>query len=151
MRRLAVLLVVAAFAAGCGGKNESSVPKTALLTDVQADGDHVTFTFKSQPDDVRASYTAKSQIAESGSGAPVKIDAPVAVVVHFTPAATADLQGEQAVPTYTGPKRLQGTGPVRDVVKTSDFEADLGWAIGVDRRMPLHVSRSGSEVTISFG
>jgi hypothetical protein len=151
MRRVAVLLALALLAAGCGGKKQSSVPTTALLTDVQAGSDSVTFTFKSAPDNVFTGYMPTGKIAQSGSGAPVKIAAPRAVVVHFRPAASADLQGEDVVPTYTGPNRLQGTGPVRDVVKVSDFESDLGWAIGLDRRLPVHVSRDGSKVTITFG
>jgi hypothetical protein len=152
MRRIAIVLGVLLLVAGCGGGNKRAAePTTALLTNVNAGANDVTFTFKSQPENVKASYTPLSQIAESGSGAHVKISAPAAVVVHFTPAATADLNGEKVVPTYTGPKRLEGTGPVRDVVKISDFEADLGWAIGVDSKLPLHVSRDGSRVTITFG
>ena len=72
-------------------------------------------------------------------------------VVHFTPAATADLEGEQVTRTYTGPPRLSGPGPVLETAKTSDFEADLAWAIGLERRLPLQVERDGSTVTVSFG
>ena len=72
-------------------------------------------------------------------------------VVHFTPAATADLDGESVRPTYTGPRRLSGPGPVLETAKTSDFEADLAWAIGLERRLPLHVARDGATVTVSFG
>ena len=72
-------------------------------------------------------------------------------VIHFFPAASADIQGEQVIPTYTGPKRLSGPGPVLETAKTSDFEADLAWAIGVARRMPFHVSQDGTTVTVRFG
>jgi hypothetical protein len=151
MRRAAVVVLVLCVAGCGGGKKQAAVPTTALLTAVRAGANEVTFTFESAPEDVQARYLPPSQVAESGSGAHVKILASTVVVVHFTPAATADLQGENVIPTYTGPKRLEGTGPVRDVVKISDFEADLGWAIGLDRRLPVHVSRDGSTVTVTFG
>jgi hypothetical protein len=40
---------------------------------------------------------------------------------------------------------------VLEVAKTCDFEADVGWAVGLSRRLPFDVSRDGSTVTISFG
>jgi hypothetical protein len=36
-------------------------------------------------------------------------------------------------------------------VKIGDFESQLDWAIGLARRMPFHVERDGSRVTVSFG
>ena len=56
-----------------------------------------------------------------------------------------------AKPTYTGPKRISGPGPVLETAKTCDFEADLGWAIGVERRLPLTVAQDGDTVTVGFG
>jgi hypothetical protein len=35
--------------------------------------------------------------------------------------------------------------------RLADFEADLGWAIGLARRLPVDVSRHGSTVTVRFG
>jgi hypothetical protein len=73
-------------------------------------------------------------------------------VVHFVPAQTASIAGDGTVtPTYRGPPRLPGTGPVLEVAKLCDFEADVGWAIGVTRRLPLDVSTDGGTVTITFG
>jgi hypothetical protein len=40
---------------------------------------------------------------------------------------------------------------VLETVKTSDFEADLAWAIGLERRLPLRVEQNGATVTVSFG
>jgi hypothetical protein len=40
---------------------------------------------------------------------------------------------------------------VLGAAKSCDFEADLGWAIGLERRLPFHVSQDGAEVTVSFG
>jgi hypothetical protein len=122
-----------------------------LLTGVHIGGNSVTFDFKSAPASVKAAYQPKSRIVESGSGAPVPLEGRAYVVIHFAPAASADIQGEKVVPTYTGPKRLRGPGPVLETVKTSDFESDLAWAIGLERRMPIRVAQDGSTVTVKFG
>jgi len=90
-------------------------------------------------------------VNECGSGAPVRLQGAASLVVHFMPAASADLRGEQVVPTYTGPRRLAGPGPVLEAVKVCDFEADLGWAIALDRRLPVHVERDDNAVVVNFG
>jgi hypothetical protein len=151
MRRLAVTLAALALLAGCGGsKQTSSEPTTALLTAVQVDRTKVTFEFKSAPQDVRASYVPRSQLAESGSGKPVPLKGTAYLMIHFTPAATAEATASTVTFSYTGPRRINGPGPVLEVAKTSDFEADLGWAIGLERRLRSHVSQDGSSVTVSF-
>ena len=61
------------------------------------------------------------------------------LIVSFTPAATADIRGEDVVPTYTGPKRIESMGLVREVVKVGDFEAQLDWAVGLDARRPFRI------------
>jgi hypothetical protein len=152
MSRVALVLAVGLLLAGCGGTKKAAEPETALLKDVQAEPHQVVFEFKSTPGDVKARFRPLSQIAESGSGAKVDLLGRVALVVTFFPAATADIQGEQVVPTYTGPKRLRptGSGAVQEVVKIGDFEAQLDWAIGLARKTPFHVERDGSRVTVSF-
>jgi hypothetical protein len=152
MRRLAtgLLLALATLCTGCGGAKHEPVPTNAYLTGVHVTGSSVTFEFRSKPQKVAASWQPASRIAECGSGAPIRLRGRGFAVVHFRPAASAEIDGEQVVPTYSGPKRLHGPGPVLDVVKSCDFEADLAWAIGVERRVPLHVARDGSAVTISF-
>jgi hypothetical protein len=149
MRGLVVGVAVVAVAAGCGGAEKSEAPTTALLTDVTVGSQSVRFDFRSKPVQIRTRY--EPQVSECGSGAPVALPGAASVVVHFTPAASADLRGEQVVPTYTGPRRIAGPGPVLEVVKMCDFEADLGWAIGLERRLPVHVSRDGDAVTVSVG
>ena len=72
-------------------------------------------------------------------------------MIHFTPAATAEATASSVTFSYKGPRRIEGPGPVLEVAKTSDFEADLGWAIGLERRLESHVSQDGSSVTVSFG
>jgi hypothetical protein len=155
MRTAAVAFALVALAAGCGGGGEKTTstgpPETAYLTNVEVEGDTVTFEFKSPPGEVRARYQPRSQVAECGSGASVRLKGTAFAVVHFVPAASAEIDGEKVVPTYTGPKRLTGPGPVLETVKMCDFEADLGWAIGVAKKLPIDVSQDGSTVTVSFG
>jgi hypothetical protein len=151
MRRLAVTLAALALLAGCGGSTKtSSEPTTALLTAVQVDRAKVTFEFKSAPQHVTVSYVPRSQLAESGSGKPVPLKGTAYVMIHFTPAATAEATASTVTFSYTGPRRIKGQGPVLEVAKTSDFEADLGWAIGLERRLRSHVSQDDSSVTVSF-
>jgi hypothetical protein len=151
VRWVALAVAGAALLAGCGGSKHEAPPANALLTGVHVAGKSVTFDFKSAPRTVKAGYQPKARIVESGSGAPVPLKGQAYVVVHFVPAASADVQGEQVIPTYTGPRRLSGPGPVLETAKTSDFEADLAWAIGLERRLPLRVAKDGSTVTVSFG
>jgi hypothetical protein len=152
MRRLAAGLLLVVALGGCGGsKHASSPPQNAYLTRVHVSGSSVSFAFKSAPDRVRARYEPRSQLSECGSGRRVPLRGGAFAVVHFEPAASAEIHGEQVVPTYTGPRRLPGPGPVLEAVKTCDFEADLGWAIGIERRLPLAVTQDGTTVTITFG
>jgi hypothetical protein len=151
MRGVALVVGTVALLAGCGGGSESSEgPETAYLTDVKVTGDALTFDFKSAPLEVKAHYQPRSQLRECGSGRPVRVKGAGYVVVHFTPAASAEIKGEDVVLTYTGPKRLSGPGPVLEAAKMCDFEADLGWAVGIAEKLPLHVSRDGASVTVSF-
>jgi len=39
---------------------------------------------------------------------------------------------------------------VRGLAKVCDFESDLAWAIGLDRRRPYDVVRKGARVTVVF-
>jgi hypothetical protein len=151
VRWVALAVAFVALVAGCGGSKHAAAPENALLTGVHVAGKSVTFDFKSAPSSVKAAYQPKKRIVESGSGAPVPLKGTAYVVIHFVPAASADIQGEKVIPTYKGAKRLGGPGPVVETVKTSDFEADLAWAIGLERRLPLRVEQNGATVTVSFG
>lgn len=151
MRRFPAALFVSLALAGCGGSGGRNAPEFAYLTAVHVDGTSVRFDFKSRPQVVSMGYTQAAQLRECGSGRPVELRGSAFVVVHFQPAATAEIHGEKVVPTYIGPKRLPGTGPVLEAAKTCDFEADLGWAFGLARKLPLHLVRDGSSVTIGVG
>ncbi|HEY3541980.1 MAG TPA: hypothetical protein VGK79_05495 [Gaiellaceae bacterium] len=138
MKRAAVLLAVAALA-GCGGR-AAPPPDHATLTDIRVRPDRVEFEFDSDVQHVSAA-PAPGPFAECGSGAAVKPAGAEFVVVRFSPAQTRDI-----------PKRIiRPSGPILDVWKTCDFEADVSWVIGLDRQAAADVSRDGSTVTVTFG
>jgi hypothetical protein len=74
---------------------------------------------------------------EDASGNPVEIAGNAFLVVKLMPAMTAKIDGDQVTKTYTGPRRLPGTSPITEVVKTGDFEGVVTWVIGVDRERPF--------------
>jgi hypothetical protein len=151
VRWLLVLLAVALLA-GCGGGSQSSVPEVALLTDVKVDGATARFQFESAPGTIRTHFRPHSQIAESGSGRKVPLKGRAFLVVSFSPAATATADANKVSFSYTGPKRLEpsSSGPVQEIAKIGDFEAQLDWAIGLDRRRDPQVMRDGSSVNVTF-
>jgi hypothetical protein len=153
VRSLAALCAVTAIVAGCGGPRSASAPTTALLSGVRVDGTSATFEFHSPPGVVRTHFRPRSQIAEAGSGQSVPLRGGAFLVVSFFPAATAQMGVTGLMFSYTGPRRLRpGTpGPVQELVKIGDFEAQLDWAIGLDRRRPVRVTRDGTTVTLTVG
>jgi hypothetical protein len=150
--RWLVVLAVVALLAGCGGGSHTSAPEVALLTGVQVDGASARFEFASAPATIRTHVRPGSRIAESGSGRKVPLKGDAFLVVSFSPAATATADETKVTFSYTGPKRLEpsSTGPVQEVVKIGDFEAQLDWAIGLDRRRTPQVTRDGTSVTVAF-
>lgn len=147
------LLAAAAAALACGAATSAAAPPVALLTGVRAQPAKVTFTFRSAPSQIKAGYVTKAQLREDGSGRPVAVKGKAFVVVHFTPASGVDLSGSTFKLVYRGPKRLKpaAKGPVQEVVRTGDFEAVLSWAIGLDKRRPFHVVRTGANVVVAVG
>ena len=135
---LIVVVLLVLVAAGCGG---AARPEHATLHDVSVLRSAVVFDFDVQPTDVTTRYARRGSLAECGSGLPVRPRGEAVAVVHFSPAQTDGV-----------PKRIEmPSGTVLDVWKLCDFEADVGWAIGLSRRSPLHVSRDGATVTVTFG
>jgi hypothetical protein len=140
MRRVVVLLAVVALA-GCGGGSKRISADHATLTRVTVQPASIAFDFDVSPDTVTSAYAPRDTLAECGSGAPVRPKGSAFAVVHFSPAQTQGV-----------PKRIvMPSGTVLDVWKVCDFEADVGWAIGLSQRAPIHVSRHGPTVTVTFG
>jgi hypothetical protein len=138
VKRAVVLLAVLALAA-CGGTKRIS-PDHATLTDIDVRNSEVVFTFDVAPDTVKGSFTARSALAECGSGRPIRPPGRGFFVVHFRPAQS------QGVPRRV----VMPSGPVLEADKVCDFEADVGWAIGMAGRRQWNVSHHGSTVTITF-
>jgi hypothetical protein len=108
-----------------------------LLLSIYIAGHSVVFTFTARPPTVRPAYTTTA-LAECGSGRRVAVRG-VHFVIHFMPA--------QSKITF---RRLRGAGVVRDAAKVCDFESDLAWAFGLDRRRPYDIVRKGARVTVVF-
>ena len=151
MKRLVVLGAVLVFA-GCGSSHDAAAPTVALLNAVHLDGTSARFDFASPPTTVRTHFRPRSQIAESGSGKIVALKGRAFLVVSFSPAATATADATKVTFSYTGPKRVEpsSTGPVQELAKIGDFEAQLDWAIGLDRRRAPQITRDGNTVTVAF-
>ena len=147
------LLLAAAVAFACGAATSVAAPPVALLTAVRAQPAKVTFSFRNAPSGISYGYVTKAQLREDASGRPVAVKGKAFVVVHFTPASGADLSGSSVKVVYRGPKRLKPAkqGPVQEVVRTGDFESILSWAVGLDRRRPVHVVRFGANVVVTVG
>jgi hypothetical protein len=116
-------------------------PIIAILLSIHLGVSSATFTFRTKPATVRAAYTTRP-LAECGSGRHVSLRGAAHLVIHFTPARTAL--------AYGATRRIAGNARLRELAKVCDFESDLAWAIGLDRRRAYSVTRRGSSVTISF-
>jgi hypothetical protein len=121
---------------------------TALLERVAVghhDGfDRVVFQFRGEGlPGYRVEYV-DPPLKEDGSGETVDVAGNAFVVVRMEPASGFDLNTGEGELVYKGPKRLPGTGVVKEVVRTGDFEAVLTWAIGLDSKVPFLVTTTAS-------
>jgi hypothetical protein len=87
---------------------------------------------------------------EDASGNPIDIDGDAFLVVKLNPAMTAKIDGEQVTKTYTGPRRLPGTDPITEVVKTGDFEGVVTWVIGLDSKRSFTTNASDSALVVEI-
>jgi hypothetical protein len=115
--------------------------------------DHVFFDFEKQTPGpgFEVSYQpAETAKIEDGSGNAVDIAGDAFLVVRLTPAMTAKIDGEQVTKTYTGPNRLtlSGDTSVEDVVKTGDFEAQVTWVIGLDKKRAFTTNATDSQLVV---
>jgi hypothetical protein len=99
----------------------------------------------------RVSYEpAGTAKLEDGSGNPVELAGDAFLVVKMMPAMTAKIDGDQVTKTYTGPKRLPGSDPITEVVKTGDFEGVVTWVIGLDRQRPFLATGSDGKLFVDI-
>ena len=121
--------------------------KAGLLKDVTATQagpvDRVTFEFEGELPGYRVEFVERP-IIQDGSGEEITVDGEAVLAVHFEPASGFDQSGEGRQ-VYTGPTRLDlATRTVLDVARTSDFEANLVWVLGLDTKAPFRVRTESS-------
>lgn len=128
--------------------------RIGLLTDVRhAEHDdfyRVVFEFDGDVPGVKVGYTQRP-VVQDGSGDEITIAGDEVLLVQFEPASGFDTEASKE--TYTGPKRLEvEQAPVVEIVRVSDFEAHLDWAIGVDADTGFRVDtlESPSRVVIDL-
>ena len=130
--------------AGTGTVTVERAIAVSHLVAVRADRhegfDRVVFEFDSAVPGYTVGYATKP-ITEDGSGREVSIAGEHVVEARMTPASGVNLDGEQVVPTYTGPNRFSPMTPeVAELVRTGDFEAVLTWAVGLRDRVDFRVT-----------
>ena len=78
-------------------------------------------------------------VTEDGSGKEVQVAGEADLQVRMADAATARVDGEMVVPTYTGPKRVPAVGAggvALEAVDVGDFEGQVTWAVGLSAKEP---------------
>ena len=118
---------------------------TALLTDVRTGTDdavtRVVFEFEEGVPGFDVRYV-DPPITADASGETVQVEGAAFLQVRMEPAAGVDLSsGDSPEETYTGPDRVPGSGgPVNEIVRTGDFEANLTWVVGLDDEIAFRVN-----------
>ena len=131
--------------------------ETMYLTNVTTGADECTakvlFGFEEQAPGpgFEVSYQpADTAKIEDGSGNPIEIAGDAFLVVKLNPAMTAKIDGDQLTKTYTGPRRIPGSSPITEVVKTGDFEGVVTWVIGLDSKRSFTTQTSDSELAVQI-
>jgi hypothetical protein len=127
----AVVLALAATPAGA-----QSSPTLADVRAARHPGfDRVVFEFQGTVPEHQVRYV--DQLIEDGSGRPVSVagTADLEVVFHGADAHAAD-----GTPSVSPRRSSPGLTAVKEVAQTGDFEAVVGYGIGLDRRRPITVS-----------
>ena len=133
---------------------------TMFLTDVSVETEdcveRVVFDFKSSEavPGFEVSYKpADAAKTEDGSGNMLDIAGQSFLVVRIAPAMTAEIEGEDVKPTYTGPREIvpEDARFIREIEKTGDFEGVVTWAIGLDRERPFTTNASEDRLTVEIG
>ena len=121
----------------------SSAPPVALLSTITI-GDHpeferVVFEFTNHVPGYHVGYVTGPTI-EDGSGDTLTVGGTDKIAVRMEAAAGYDLSGS-GQQTYNGANPIVHNGAiVIELVRSGDFEATLGWVIGVGSLQPFHVT-----------
>jgi hypothetical protein len=135
--------------------------ETMFLTDVEVETENCVerVTFKFKESEQEPGYDVSYQPAEvakiqDGSGDPVAIAGGDFLVVRMFPAMTAEIDGEDVKPTYTGPRNIPApveARMIREVAQTGDFESQVTWALGLDNKHPFTATASKDELVVEIG
>jgi hypothetical protein len=138
-------------------RQTSSSNETMYLTNVELQRDDCVrrVSFELEPNTQMPGYEVSYEPAdtakiEDGSGKAVEIAGNAFLVVKLKPAMTAKVDGDQVTATYTGPRRLPGTAPVTEVVKTGDFEGVVTWVIGLDSKRPFLADAADGRIAVAI-
>jgi hypothetical protein len=105
--------------------------------------DRVVFQFRNRLPGYRVGYV-EPPLREDGSGNRVELAGDAFVVVRMEPASGFDLSVPEGKLVYEGPRRLKGadagTSTVQELARVGDFEAVLGWAVGLGDPVDFRVS-----------
>jgi hypothetical protein len=98
---------------------------------------------------------AQPPFAHAASGAPITVPGTKFLRLMIHPAWTLDPFAPGVPATYTGPKEFSptGTNAVRGLALFDDYEAHVGWFIGLDGsgRYTVETSTAPPSITITIG
>ena len=104
--------------------------------------DRVVFEFRNGLPGYRVEYVQPPLHAD-GSGERVAVSGSAFVLVTMQPASGFDVETGEGKLVYDGPRRIDaskaGASVVKELVRTGDFEAQLGWAVGLDSPVDFRV------------
>lgn len=123
-----------------------------VSTEAAGSQERVTFRFEDALPGYRVAY-GQRPLVEDGSGKEVLVEGEAVLTIHFEPASGVELSGDQVRTAYSGPHRIPVRLPtVTEVVRVSDFEANLHWAIGLRKEVPFRVQtlRGPPRVVVDF-
>lgn len=118
-------------------------PELALLREVRTarhDGfERIVFEFDGDEVPSHRIGYVEGPIRQPGSGNRIEVAGPEYLEVRLQPAAGVDLRGAEPRETYRGPDRvdLSAQGPGRELVFVGDFESNMAWVVGSERRAPF--------------
>lgn len=110
---------------------------TAVRAAVHEGADRVVFEFEPVLPGYRVDWVQRP-VVQDGSGDQVAVAGAAILEVRAENASSVRFEGDQVIPTYTGPKRFSppATSVVEEVVLVGDFEGVLTWVVGLRRQLP---------------
>jgi hypothetical protein len=130
-------LVLAGTAAPAGAQSAPTL--VAVRAGRHAGFDRVVFEFRG-PVPATRQVRWVDQLVQDGSGEPVSVAGGADLEVVFQGANAHDDRGRPTV----SPRRFSpGLAALKEVAQVGDFEAVVGYGLGVDRKRPLKVSTLG--------